>query len=70
MIKHVPVISSSLQSVGYDSASRTLEIAFRNGSVYQYFGVPPAVHEELITAPSHGAYFNAFIRDRYPYRRL
>jgi KTSC domain len=69
-MKHVPVISSSLQSVGYDYASQTLEIAFQNGSVYQYFGVPPAVHEELITASSHGAYFNAFIRDRYRYRRL
>jgi len=60
-----PVESSSLRSVGYDSRSRTLEIEFHSGSLYQYFNVPEAVFEELLAQDSLGAYFNAEIRDAY-----
>ncbi|WP_394854027.1 KTSC domain-containing protein [Citrobacter freundii] len=31
-----PVSSSNLQSVGYDQATSTLEIAFHSGGIYQY----------------------------------
>jgi hypothetical protein len=35
-----PVGSSNLRSVGYDPATRTLEIAFNIGAICQYDGVP------------------------------
>lgn len=66
----VAVNSSNLASVGYDSASRTLEIEFLNGGSYQYFDVPAHVHQGLLQAPSHGSYFHAHIRDVYQYTKL
>lgn len=65
-----PVDSSSVRSIGYDAASGTLEVEFRHGTVYRYRGVPRKVHEELVAADSIGRYFNAHVRDRYPFRRL
>ncbi|RZK30825.1 MAG: KTSC domain-containing protein, partial [Hymenobacter sp.] len=49
-MNRVPVDSSNLSSVGYDAATKTLEIAFRSGGVYQYSYVPPNIHNELMSA--------------------
>jgi hypothetical protein len=64
------VNSSSLRSLGYDPRSQTLEIEFHSGSVYQYFGVPRTVLEEMLAQPSLGTYFNAEIRDVYQCARV
>lgn len=61
-MNRVPVVSSNLAEVGYDPATSTLEIAFKNGGVYQYFSVPSSVHIGLITAPSLGQYFDINIK--------
>ncbi len=58
-----PVASSNLRSIGYEPASQTLEIEFVAGRVYQYAGVPEHVFRGLMSANSHGAYFDSFIRD-------
>ncbi|MHA1014874.1 KTSC domain-containing protein [Enterobacter asburiae] len=47
-----------------------LEIAFHNGGVYQYSGVPSAVHQALINAGSKGQYFAARIKNSFPYRKV
>jgi hypothetical protein len=69
-MKRQTVSSSNLKSVGYDAESQVLEIEFQNGHIYQYYGVPPSVYEGLMNASSHGKYFNAHIRDAYPYRKV
>lgn len=66
----VSVNSSTLAKVGYDESRQLLQLHFRSGAAYQYFGVPSAVHEALLTAASKGRYFNDAIRDRFPYRGL
>lgn len=65
-----PVSSSNLSAVGYDPASRVLEIEFHNGGVYQYSGVPQHVYDGLMSAGSKGQYFHAHIKDIYPYQRV
>ena len=65
-----PVRSSDLRSVGYDSSAKTLEIEFNSGGVYQYYGVPPTVYQELMNAPSHGKYFHAHIKGVYQYTKI
>jgi hypothetical protein len=65
-----PVSSSNLVSIGYDSETQTLEIEFVRGSVYQYSGVPEHEFQGLMSASSHGSYFHANIKDRYPYVKL
>lgn len=64
-----PVQSSNLAAVGYDAESRTLEIEFIHGGVYQYSDVPQSVYDDLMSAPSHGKFFHAHIRDKYSYTK-
>ena len=69
-MERTPVSSSNIVSIGYDGDSSTLEIEFKDGSVYQYFGVPGDVYDALMSAPSHGTYFAANIRQSYQYAKL
>jgi hypothetical protein len=64
----IPVNSSNLRSVGYDSG--TLEIEFRSGGIYQYFSVPQAVYRGLMAAGSLGSYFASYIKHQYRYMRI
>jgi hypothetical protein len=63
----IPVRSSLLAAVGYDPWRHVLEIEFKNGALYQYLAVPEWEYERLLRAESHGAYFNAEIRNRYKF---
>ena len=65
-----PVASTNLLSIGYDAGSETLEVEFHSGSVYQYYGVPEHIYEQLVGASSKGQYLNAYIKDHYPYSRI
>lgn len=65
-----PVSSSNIASIGYDEDSQTLEVEFKDGSVYQYSGVPLSEHKGIMNASSHGSYLNANIKNRYLYIRL
>lgn len=62
-----PVESTTLATVAYDEARELLQLEFRSRAIYQYFGVPAAVHAALLCAPSKGSYFNRVIRGRFPY---
>ncbi|HPQ71854.1 MAG TPA: KTSC domain-containing protein [bacterium] len=64
------VVSSNVRSVGHDSASNTLEVEFRNGSVYHYYGVPQQKYHALVNAHSVGTYLSAHIKGIYNYRRI
>jgi hypothetical protein len=53
------VESSSIASIGYDPASKVLEIEFKeSGEVYRYFDVPRAEYETFLQAPLKGGYLN------------
>lgn len=69
-MQRTPVSSSNLRSVGYDPATRTLEIEFMNGHIYQYSGVPQSSYTALMAAESHGRYFNGRIRGAFPCRQV
>lgn len=62
--------STTLATVAYDEARERLQLEFCSRAVYLFLGVPPAVHEALLNAPSKGRYFNQTIRGRYPYRLM
>jgi len=65
-----PVGSSNISSIGYDLDLNVLEVEFNSGAIYQYSGVPQSVYHSLMGASSHGKYFAAHIKDRYPYKRI
>lgn len=66
----VPVASSSIRAVGYDSDARRLYVQFHSGDLYVYYLVPARAHRALMAAPSIGAHFNSEIRPRYGYEQL
>lgn len=67
----IPVMSSNLAAVGYIKNKLELTIAFLDGSIYRYYGVPEEEYLDLMGAfDSHGEYFVDNIRLIYPYERI
>jgi hypothetical protein len=64
------VNSSKLRSVGYDEATRTLEVEMSNGQVFQYIGVYPEVHRRLMAAPNPTSFFDDKIAEEYTPKRV
>jgi hypothetical protein len=69
-VRRRPVDSSNIAEIGYAPQQRQLEVLFRNGGLYRYFGVPAPVHRALLEADSIGRYMNQRVRTRYRFRRL
>jgi hypothetical protein len=63
----IAVESSTLAAIAYDNGREMLQLEFRSGRKYQYFGVPAAVCECLLRASSKGKYFNEVIRGHFPF---
>lgn len=61
-MKRVNVRSSNLESIGYDSDDRTLEIEFKNGDIYLYSNVPQSLYDSLMNASSHGQFLDRYIK--------
>ena len=68
-LHRIPVVSSNVQSVGYDGPTTVLEVEFTNGSVYQYFDVPQITYDALLSAPSVGSFLAANIKGHFRYAR-
>lgn len=64
------VASSTILSIGYDSASETLEVEFNGGGLYQYYNVPEKVHQDLMASDSKGKFHNVYIKNTFPYSRV
>jgi hypothetical protein len=65
----MPVIeSTAILRVSYNDTAKRLYVTFRDsGRTYAYHGVSKSTYEDLLQADSAGAYFNAFIKDRFPF---
>ena len=59
-----------MASIGYDEESKTLEIQFHSGGIYQYDEVEKEIYEELMNSESKGRYFMSMIRGAYSYGRV
>ena len=62
-MKRIYIKSSELKSVGYSEEFKLLDAEFKSGDIYRYFDVPKELYEGLMAAPSHGQYFNMYIRN-------
>ena len=69
-MKLTPVESSMISAVGYDSDTRTLQVAFSSGKRYEYHNVPQETYEELMAAESKGSYMRSDIIDLYAYGQV
>ncbi len=64
------VDSTAISAIAYDRDRAKLFVRFVSGERYVYVGVPGEVHRSFCDAESKGRFFQAEIRDRYPYNRL
>lgn len=65
-----PMESSNIHSHGYDANNRTLAVQFKNGGLYHYNDVPPAVAADFANAKSAGSFFAKEIRFNYESTRI
>ena len=64
------VLSEAIRDISYDPQRAKLFVTFNDGDQYVYVGVPGEVHRSFVDADSKGRFFQAEIRDRYPYNRF
>ena len=65
-IEHRMLHTKLLKSAGYDEQEKVLEIAFHNGLVKAYTGVPPEVARRLFAAPNPASFWEDRIAEEYP----
>ena len=68
--QRVSVESACIASIAFSIEENVLQLEFRNGLAYEYFGVPVALYTDLLSAQSKGAFVTRFIRGHFPFRRL
>lgn len=66
----IPVKSTEIALIGYDPSKELLEVTFRRGGVYRYRGIPAALHEQLMKAPSIGTFFSEQIKEKFEYVKV
>lgn len=66
----VPVDSSNVAQIGYDSDNIELYVEYISGQIYVYSGVPESTYEELLSSDSKGSYMNREIKPNYSCRNI
>lgn len=56
------VKSSNVKAVGYDVETKTLQVEFKSGGVYQYKEVQPEMYADLLEAESIGRFVSQVVR--------
>ncbi len=64
------VVSTAIDTLGYDTTQHILFVRFINGYEYYYFEVPREGFENFLNAPSKGRYFNQYIKLHFSNKRL
>ena len=62
--------STVIRRFDYHSDREALDVEFVSGRRYRYFGVPEGIASRFRSAFSKGSFFNARIRDDYPFEEL
>ncbi len=66
-MRKIPVISSNVNSIGYENG--IIEVAFNNGSIYQYYGVNENLFNQFLNAPSKGRFVH-YVLKGFNYRKV
>lgn len=64
------VVSTNINSVGYDEEKKVLSVQFKAGGTYEYDDVPKEEYEGLLSTESVGKYFSSRIRNKYVTRKI
>jgi hypothetical protein len=61
------VTSSMIKSVGYSKSNQSMDVQFKNGTIYRFEAVPPAIYEGLVNAESQGKFFGKNVKGYFRY---
>ncbi len=64
------VLSTEIEWIGYEHKKKMLQVEFIAGGTYQYESVPELIYTEFLNAPSHGKFFEAHVKGKYPHRKV
>lgn len=64
------VNSSAITDIEYEDLHGKLYVRFTDGDRYVHVGVPGEVHRSFLDADSKAGFYDAEIRDLYPYNKL
>jgi len=59
------VASDIISKIGYDNINEIMLVEFKNGSIYQYNGVPDQVYYSFLNSNSKGKFFHSTIKNNY-----
>ena len=65
-----PVKSSNVASVGYEPSTKTMEVEFKDGSIYHYHGVESTIHSDLVSSKSIGKFLHANVKGQYKHSKI
>ncbi len=68
-MKLSPLKSSNIEAAGYDPATRTLTVKFKNGGTYHYEGCSQDHYDGLCSAESAGKYLHKTIRSAFKWKK-
>lgn len=66
----ISVNSSTIEAIGYDTASEKLSVKFKSGDIYEYLNVPHYVYQAVIESDSIGRALNSEVKGIYDYSKL
>jgi hypothetical protein len=66
----VSIKSTSVTKASYDALKENLRIAFVNGNIYEYQGVPSTTFTKFRLAKSQGKFLNESIARTYKYKKV
>jgi hypothetical protein len=64
------IVSSNIESAGYDADAETLHVKFKNGGLYKYKSVPVQLYKDFMESESKGKFFFKEIRNKFEYDNL
>lgn len=64
------VKSSYIDAISYNEATQELRVQFKSGVIWEYAGVPPAIHVSLLLSESTGKYFAKEVRGVFSGRKI
>ena len=69
-MKWILLDSSVLRAARYVEEQELLDLEFRSGAIYRYFEFPAHQFRALLSADSHGQYFNHYIVGQFQEEKL
>lgn len=68
MPQMIPVESSNIVAIGYESLGATLFVQFKSGRTYAVADIAPGEYDAFMSAPSKGSFYANNIKDQYKVR--